>query len=151
MTKNEMKEAISEYCSHHACLSCPYVSNICDRYDIDIDAVPEHIINEWYNLLFCNNTVNQNNNNDKPSSKPFSQPNNDAVNHPSHYCDGGIETIDYIRAKMSREEFIGYCKGNALKYISRAGKKAKNSIEKDIRKAITYLEWARDVEKESEK
>ena len=69
---------------------------------------------------------------------------NDAVNHPSHYCDGGNETIDYIRAKMSRTEFIGYCKGNALKYISRAGKKAANSIKQDLSKAITYLEWARD-------
>lgn len=71
--------------------------------------------------------------------------NNDAVNHPSHYCDGGIETIDYIRAKLSREEFIGYCKGNALKYISRAGKKAENSLKQDLSKAITYLKWAEEV------
>ncbi len=71
--------------------------------------------------------------------------NTDAVNHPSHYCDGGIETIDYIRAKMSREEFIGYCKGNALKYISRAGKKADNGIKQDLSKAITYLKWAEEV------
>lgn len=48
---------------------------------------------------------------------------NDPVKHPSHYCDGGIETIDFIRAKLSTTEFVGYCKGNALKYISRAGKK----------------------------
>lgn len=75
---------------------------------------------------------------------------NAAVSHPSHYCDGGIETIDYIHAKMSRTEFIGYCKGNALKYISRAGEKAENSLKQDLSKAITYLEWARDAAEESE-
>ena len=63
----------------------------------------------------------------------------DAVYHPSHYTDGGIETIDYIRAKLSEEEFAGYCKGNALKYISRAGKKG-DAVE-DIEKAIVYLGW----------
>ena len=45
-----------------------------------------------------------------------------AVN-PDHYKSGGIEAIDYIQAKLSPEEFAGYCRGNALKYISRAGRK----------------------------
>lgn len=58
---------------------------------------------------------------------------NDPVNHPSHYCDGGIETIDYIEAKQ-----LGYHLGNAVKYISRAGKKG--PAEEDIKKAIWYLE-----------
>lgn len=75
----------------------------------------------------------------------------DAVNHPSHYCDGGIETIDYIRSKLSTEEFIGYCRGNALKYISRAGKKSGNSATQDFEKAIVYLGWARDATKEGDK
>lgn len=65
------------------------------------------------------------------------EPDNDPVNHPSHYKVGGIEAIDYIQAKLSPEEFAGYCKGNALKYISRAGYKA-NAAE-DTRKAIWYL------------
>jgi hypothetical protein len=50
---------------------------------------------------------------------------------------GGIETIDYIQAKLTAEEFAGYCKGNALKYISRAPHK-KDATE-DLRKAIWYL------------
>ena len=62
---------------------------------------------------------------------------NDPVNHPSHYKVGGIETIDYIQAKLSAEEFTGFCKGNALKYISRAGHKA--DAAEDTRKAIWYL------------
>ena len=62
----------------------------------------------------------------------------DMVNHPAHYKVGGVETIDYIEAKLTSEEFSGYCKGNALKYISRANHK-KGATE-DLRKAIWYLD-----------
>jgi hypothetical protein len=43
----------------------------------------------------------------------------DMVNHPSHYTAGDIECIDAIKAALTEEEFRGYCKGNALKYIWR--------------------------------
>jgi hypothetical protein len=62
----------------------------------------------------------------------------DMVNHPPHYKVGGIEAIDYIQAKLTAEEFAGFCKGNALKYISRANHK-KDATE-DLRKAIWYLD-----------
>lgn len=62
----------------------------------------------------------------------------DAVNHPSHYTDGGIETIDYIQAKLTEEGFKGYLIGNITKYISRAGKK--NSEVEDLKKGKWYLE-----------
>ena len=61
----------------------------------------------------------------------------DAIN-PPHYQTGGIETIDYLEAKLSPEEFVGYCRGNALKYVSRAGHK--DATQQEIRKAIWYLE-----------
>lgn len=63
----------------------------------------------------------------------------DNVYHPSHYCDGGIETIKFIEAKLTFEQFIGYCHGNALKYLSRSGKKGDR--EEDNEKAIVYLQW----------
>jgi hypothetical protein len=44
---------------------------------------------------------------------------NDPVNHPAHYTQGEIECIDAIQAALTPEEFAGYCKGNALKYIWR--------------------------------
>lgn len=62
----------------------------------------------------------------------------DMVNHPPHYTDGGIETIEYLRAKLSPAEFRGFCKGNALKYLSRAGKKGDE--DEDCRKAQWYLD-----------
>lgn len=56
------------------------------------------------------------------------------VNHPSHYTDGKIEVIEYIEDKK-----LGYCLGNAIKYISRAGKKDHNAEATDILKSIWYL------------
>ncbi len=65
----------------------------------------------------------------------------DTIN-PDHYKKGGIETIEYMEAKMSKEEFYGYIKGNALKYISREGLKSEKLTDKidDCKKAIWYLE-----------
>ena len=70
------------------------------------------------------------------------KPNNtNNVNHPSHYTDGKIEVIDYIEDKQ-----LGFCLGNAIKYISRAGKKKSGNMtdkEKeinDLRKAVWYVE-----------
>ena len=62
----------------------------------------------------------------------------DMVNSPPHYKVGGIEAIDYLQAKLSPEEFAGYCRGNALKYLSRAGHK--DDAAQDYRKAIWYIE-----------
>ena len=74
--------------------------------------------------------------------KGISKPLFDDVNRPSHYTDGNIECIDYIQDKLTPEEFQGFCKGNALKYISRAGKKNPDKYNEDLKKAIWYLERA---------
>ena len=58
----------------------------------------------------------------------------DMVNHPAHYTDGKIEVIDYIEDKK-----LGYCLGNAIKYISRAGKKDKSKEIEDLKKAAWYI------------
>lgn len=59
---------------------------------------------------------------------------NDPVNHPSYYTDGKIEVIDYIKDKG-----LGFCLGNAVKYISRAGKKDPEKEIEDLRKAAWYI------------
>lgn len=64
----------------------------------------------------------------------------DAVNRPSHYADSKIEVIDYIEDKK-----LGFCLGNAIKYISRAGKKKDSGRDvkakeiEDLQKAIWYI------------
>ncbi len=66
--------------------------------------------------------------------------NNDNVNNPSHYTAGGIETLDYIKAKV--KDYPSYAAGNILKYVSRY--EHKNGVE-DLKKAQFYLndliEW----------
>ena len=61
----------------------------------------------------------------------------DNVNHPKHYTFGKYEVIDIIKDQLSEDQFIGYCLGNAVKYISRCQHKGK--MTEDIRKAIWYL------------
>lgn len=66
----------------------------------------------------------------------------DNVNHPFHYQGKGIEVIDVI------EKFnLGFCLGNAIKYILRAGHKQdfkgqdqKVKTIEDYNKAIWYLQ-----------
>src|SRR5205085_10458666 len=43
----------------------------------------------------------------------------DNVNKPAHYTAGGIESIEYMRAKMTPEQFEGFLMGNVLIYIYR--------------------------------
>ena len=55
------------------------------------------------------------------------------IDHPQHYQGKNFEAIDII------EDFnLGFCLGNAIKYILRAGKKD-NKLD-DLNKAIWYLE-----------
>ena len=72
-------------------------------------------------------------------SPPSYKPPTDLVNHPSHYTESGIETIDVIEAWK-----LDFCLGNAIKYISRAGKKDSSKELEDLRKAQWYLNRAID-------
>ena len=73
-------------------------------------------------------TITQNTNEEKP----------DMVNHPKHYTSGtlGIEVINTMEMCTTREEFIGYLRCNALKYISRF--ENKNGLE-DVKKCAWYV------------
>jgi hypothetical protein len=74
----------------------------------------------------------------------------DEVNSPAHYTVGGYEALDVIKAKLTPEEFIGYCKGNILKYLMRAN--YKGSHDTDCSKATYYaaeMEEAINGEEES--
>ena len=60
----------------------------------------------------------------------------DPINHPDYYCDGGIETLDYIMAKK-----LDFLLGQVVKYVSRAGKKNPAKEIEDLKKARFYLDW----------
>jgi hypothetical protein len=58
---------------------------------------------------------------------------NDAVNHPSHYTQYPVEVIELTR-------HMTFNRGNAVKYVARAGYKGGPEKElEDIDKAIWYL------------
>ena len=61
----------------------------------------------------------------------------DVVNSPAHYADTKIECLDYIRETLSKEEYVGYLRGNIWKYLHRWRKK--NGTE-DLYKARFYLD-----------
>ncbi len=64
----------------------------------------------------------------------------DAINHPEHY--GGSDST-YEAIKVIEAWGLGFCLGNVIKYISRAGKKG--SRIDDLKKAQWYL--TREIEK----
>lgn len=59
----------------------------------------------------------------------------DVVNHPIHYTDGKIEVIEFIEDKQ-----LNFHRGNAVKYICRAGKKNPDKEVEDLQKARWYIE-----------
>lgn len=63
----------------------------------------------------------------------------DNVNQPEHYKGKGLECIQVIEAFD-----LGFCLGNAVKYILRAGKKGDR--KEDLRKAIWYLNRELEIE-----
>ena len=63
---------------------------------------------------------------------------------PDYYKSNGLSPMDaFEKGLLSKEEFIGFIKGNVIKYSVRAGKK--DDAVKDIDKAIDYLEWLKKV------
>lgn len=62
-------------------------------------------------------------------------PENNNVIHPKYYNEGNIETWDYIQ-----QQNLNFFLGNAVKYISRAGKKDPATYIEDLQKAINYLQ-----------
>ena len=59
------------------------------------------------------------------------------VNHPNHY---GGENNPYEAIKVIDAWDLGFSLGNAIKYISRAGKKRKDTELEDLRKALWYIQ-----------
>jgi hypothetical protein len=62
---------------------------------------------------------------------------------PDHYG-GEIECIQAIKASMSPQQFVGFLKGNVMKYVWRFDRK--NGVE-DLEKAKVYLDWLIEEQK----
>lgn len=62
----------------------------------------------------------------------------DAINHPAHYTQGDIECWDAMQACMSADEFEGYLRGCAIKYLWRCTDKG--TFTQDLQKARAYVD-----------
>ena len=60
----------------------------------------------------------------------------DNINNPEHYNQGAVECIEAIEAMLTPDEFVGYLRGNSLKYRWRM--RYKGSPIDDQRKAAWY-------------
>lgn len=76
----------------------------------------------YYSILYNKNSKNVENMSDN------------SVENPSHYNSGKIEVIDFIE-----DQNLNFHLGNAVKYISRAGKKDPKKFREDLEKAVWYL------------
>lgn len=69
----------------------------------------------------------------------YSKPNESITNDIIDYYDvGGIETIEIIKSKLSEQQFVGFLRGNIIKYICRAGYKKGATATSDYDKAAYY-------------
>lgn len=138
MTIEEKDAAIAEYCKNRGMCNdepiCPLVCGGCNddcridnNYSILVDA---GLIKPPVNFVKANP--------DDEVKQADDAVESDAVNHPNHYTQNGIECIAAIRASMTADGFMDYCKGNVLKYIWRW--RDKGGVE-DLHKARVYLDW----------
>lgn len=66
----------------------------------------------------------------------------EVVRHTDYYKVGGIEVIDFIRAKLTPEQYKGYLLGNIYKYSGRC--QYKGEYKKDILKLAEYIQWLKE-------
>lgn len=67
----------------------------------------------------------------------------DAVN-PDHYKFGDVECIDALRSALTPDEFQAFCRGTAIAYLWRLGRK--DSPLQDAKKAAWYTSWLAGVD-----
>ena len=123
MTLEEKRRKLYDYCNSVSCENCKLKVGGWSKelYDncLDIGISSESDLDRALEII-----------NEIPTVKA-----DDPVNRPSHYTDGKIEVIDFIEDKK-----LGFCLGNAVKYISRAGKKDPTKEVEDLQKAKWYVE-----------
>ena len=119
MTVEEKRKALVDYCGKlGSCIGCECKT---DEHGRCWSGSDEHMLRN-YECVF--------------GSEPDSTANpvNDPVNHPSHYTKGKIEVADFIA-----DQKLNFDRGNAVKYVCRAGSKDPDKEIQDLEKAIGYI------------
>jgi hypothetical protein len=74
---------------------------------------------------------------------PKDKPADDVQVSGSHYKDMGVQPWAVMEAVLTREEFVGYLKGNVIKYAMRQGKKEGSN---DAGKALHYKQKLEEIQ-----
>lgn len=131
MTREEKIETLENFCDEWVLCSdgCPIWQEMAEYCDCSWCNMTDVMLDKCIATIGATNSKSQVIN---PSdAKP------DMVNHPTHYCQGGIECIDAIKAATVNKRGIeAVCVANVIKYVWRY--EAKNGIE-DVKKAQFYL------------
>ena len=127
MSNTEFATILGRSISATKCEFCCYNSEVCCGNCVDG-------IGEWLNTPCANEPENPPADKHVDLHKVADEVTRDNVNHPDHYNHGKIEVIDFIEDKE-----LGFHLGNAVKYISRAGRKNPDKIIEDLRKAVWYI------------
>lgn len=64
-----------------------------------------------------------------------------------HY-QGTVQPIQLMQAQMSKEAFMGFLRGNIIKYASRLGKK--DTETKETAKILQYALWLHQIAQDKE-
>lgn len=134
MNRDEKQDYLYDYCANTTCRECVLNDGLhnwtstdtrVNKHCLNINMSPDEDLDKAIKLIQESDELDKAHNVDKLI---------DSVNHPAHYTDGKIEVIDYIEDKN-----FNFNLGNAVKYISRAGKKDKTKEVEDLEKASFYI------------
>lgn len=143
MTRQEKIKALENFCGEWVLCSdgCPFWKENAKDYDCRWHGMDDKTLDECINFIDSNNA--------KEQIVTPSYANPDMVNHPAHYCQGGIECIDAIKAATINKRGIeAVCVANVIKYLFRY--ETKNGLE-DVKKAAWYVnQLIKELEAKSE-
>ena len=77
-------------------------------------------------------------------NKPMNVDTEGTPDKATHYK-GAVEPLEVMSKLLTKEEFIGFLKGNIIKYSYRAGHKVGESGEKDRNKFLVYSDWLQEA------
>ena len=125
MDTTEKLKALHEHCNRHkTCQSCILNSACCLNY------IDDKITGMYENIKTQQNAA----------ARTEDMPTEDGTAaRATHYRACPIQPIDLIQYTLTKEELIGFLKGNIIKYSLRAGHKG--DPEKDKAKALQYKKW----------
>ena len=125
MDTPEKLKALHEHCDRHkTCQSCILNGACCLNY------IDDKITGMYENIKTQQNAA----------ARTEDIPTEDGTAaRATHYLACPIQPIDLIQYTLTKEELIGFLKGNIIKYSLRAGHKG--NPEKDKAKALQYKKW----------